>query len=378
VRVSLLDPVSYTLPYDASLAAGLTKRGHEVDLLAAPFAHGPRPAANGYMHREVFFTASSRLLARAPRTRVRLLIKGLDYFPSVSRLKRTIRELDPDVLHVQWLGIPQLDRRWLEQAAKDRPVVFTAHDVLPRRTEHRDDLWRAILTGLDRVVVHGETALERLVALGVGRDRITRIPHPLFAASVESALRPPGGHTLLHFGLLRAAKGLDLLLRALPEIAAAVPDVRLVVAGDPLEPVEPLRALAESLGVDGRIEWRLGYVQEHEIPALMDEATAVVLPYRKIESSGVLATALGHGRPAVVADVGSLGETVREFGAGLVVPPEDPGALAAACIRLLTEKEELAAAFKGTGRARKALTWDAAAEAHERVYEEVLAARGSR
>jgi glycosyltransferase involved in cell wall biosynthesis len=218
--------------------------------------------------------------------------------------------------------------------------------------------------------------VERLVALGVDRESIARIPHPLFAASPGDEVRTPNGHALLHFGLLRSAKGLDVLLRALPGIAAAVPDVRLVVAGDPLEPVEPLHALADELGVGGRVEWRLGYVREEQIPALMDEATAVVLPYRKIESSGVLATALGHGRPAVVTDVGSLGDTVREFGAGLVVSPEDPAELAAACIRLLTDAAALDDAFAGTARAREALTWEKAAEAHERLYEQVLAERG--
>ena len=49
-----------------------------------------------------------------------------------------------------------------------------------------------------------------------------------------------------------------------------------------------------------------------------------MLPYRKIESSGVLATALGYGRPVVVTDVGSLGDTVREFHAGFVAHPNDP------------------------------------------------------
>src|SRR5262249_58651836 len=92
------------------------------------------------------------------------------------------------------------------------------------------------------------------------------------------------------------------------------------------------------------------------VPGLMDEASAVVLPYRKIESSGVLATALGHGRPAVVADVGSLGDTVRRFEAGEVVPSEDPAALAAACARLL-EPGALQRAFQGTEQARMALTW---------------------
>jgi glycosyltransferase involved in cell wall biosynthesis len=90
----------------------------------------------------------------------------------------------------------------------------------------------------------------------------------------------------------------------------------------------------------------------------------------------VLATAIGHGRPVVVTDVGSLGETVRDFGLGEVVPPGDAEALAEACTRLLGDRARLDAAFAGTRAARAALTWDAAAAEHERVYEAALAAHG--
>ena len=116
-----------------------------------------------------------------------------------------------------------------------------------------------------------------------------------------------------------------------------MPDVRLVVAGDQIEPAEPYQELARELGVADRIDWRLRFVTEDEIADVMEEAAVVVLPYREIESSGVLATALGHGRPVVVTDVGSLGDTVREFDAGAVVPPEDPAALADACVAQLRD-----------------------------------------
>ena len=104
----------------------------------------------------------------------------------------------------------------------------------------------------------------------------------------------------------------------------------------------------------------------------MEAATIVVLPYRRIEASGVFGDAIGHSRPVVVSDVGVLGETVRRFAAGEVVPPGDPAALAAACIRLLTDPSLLAAAFAGVEAARKVLTWDSAAEAHERLYAEIV------
>jgi glycosyltransferase involved in cell wall biosynthesis len=360
----LVDPVGYTRPYDHNLATGLARRGHAVELVTARFPHGEPPRPEGYRVHELFFTASARLLRGRPRSRLRVLVKGLEYGPNLRRLRRAIRAVDPDVLHVQWLGLPQLDVRWLRSVARERSVVFTAHDVLPRRTEDKRELWLRIFRAVDRVVVHGEGAVEQLVELGLDRGRIVRIPHPVFDAPAGAEISPPRGRTLLFFGLIRRSKGLDLLLEALP----SVPGARLVVAGDPLEPVEALPS--ES------VDWRLGYVPDADIPALLREATVVVLPYRKIESSGVLATALGHGRPVVVTDVGSLGDTVREYGAGLVVPPEDPAALAEACTRLLTDEHALAAAFAGTARARAELTWDASSEAHEELYDEVVAREG--
>ena len=99
-----------------------------------------------------------------------------------------------------------------------------------------------------------------------------------------------------------------------------------------------------------------------------------MLPYREIESSGVLALALGHGRPAVVSDLGAVGDAVREFGAGRVVPAEDPAALADACVELLTDADALRAAYEGALAARSALTWEEAARAHEALYGELIGA----
>ena len=104
-------------------------------------------------------------------------------------------------------------------------------------------------------------------------------------------------------------------------------------------------------------------------------AALVALPSRRHASSGVLATALGYGRPAVVSDVGSLGAIVREFEAGATAPPDDPPALAAACVELLGDATALARAARGARAARATLTWDGAAEAHERLYETIVAER---
>ncbi len=368
----MLDPPSWTLPYDHALSAALARRGHQVCLLASPFLHGPSPVPAGYAREDVFLPRSSRLLRGRKRSRAGVVLRGLEYAPSVARARRRIDELAPDVVHVQWLGIPRYDRRWLRKLADSYPTVLTAHEVLPRRSEHQVDFWLEIFATVDRVVVHARVSGERLEALGVDPGKIEEIPHPAFETSNGTPIAPPRGTTLLFFGLIREYKGLDILIQALPEVVRAVPEARLVVAGDALDPVEPLRDLAVGLGVADRIEWRLGYVPGERIPELMESATIVVLPYRRIEASGVFADAIGHGRPAVVSDIGFIGEVVRRFGAGEAVPPEDPDALAAACVRLLGDESLLAAAVEGVEAARRALTWDAAAEAHERVYEEIV------
>jgi glycosyltransferase involved in cell wall biosynthesis len=352
MRIALVDPLAYTPPYDHSLAASLAERGHAVTLLTSHFPHGEPPAPMEYGREEVFAPVSTRLFRRS---RMRLAVKGVEYPPSVARLTRRIDRLDPDVVHVQWLPRPELDLRWLRRIATDRPVVLTAHDVLPRRQKARA-VWPEVLETAERVVVHSRRAVEQLAELGLARDRIARVPHPVFEGE---ELPPPQGRTLLFFGLIRDYKGLDVLLSALPEI----PDARLVVAGDPLDPVQPV-------DIDGRVEWRLRFLPDDEVRELMTRAAAVILPYRQLDSSGVLATAIGYRRPVVVSDVGSLGEIVREFGAGEVVPPGDPRALAEAATRLL-EPAALAAAHEGAARAANTLTWERSAEEHDLLYREV-------
>jgi glycosyltransferase involved in cell wall biosynthesis len=242
---------------------------------------------------------------------------------------------------------------------------------MPRR-ERPYGAWREALTLAARVVVHSRQAVERLAEFGIEREKIVRVSHPVFDAPAAARVEPPSGSTLLFFGLIRHYKGLDVLVRALPEIRLRVPDARLVVAGDPLEPIASVQELAASLSVADAIDWRLGFVPDSEIPPLVAGAAVVVLPYREIESSGVLALAFGHGRPAVVSDLGAVGDAVREFGAGRAVPPEDPAALADACTELLTDSATLRAAYDGALAARSALTWEEAARAHEALYGELV------
>jgi glycosyltransferase involved in cell wall biosynthesis len=136
---------------------------------------------------------------------------------------------------------------------------------------------------------------------------------------------------------------------------------RLLVAGDPLEPVDAYRA--------DHVEWRLGYLPDAEIDRALGDATVAVFPYRpELDQSGALLRALGAGVPAIAYDVGGIAEPITRFGAGRVVAPNDVAALAAAIEEVLADPQPARA---GAQRAREVLTWDAAARAHLDLYEEI-------
>jgi glycosyltransferase involved in cell wall biosynthesis len=362
VKIALLDPPSYSPAYDHHLASALGRRGHEVELLTSPFAFGEPPSPDDYRRRELFLTLTGKLLRRAPRSRFRRPLKAVEYGPSVVRLLTHLRRERPHVVNVQWLPAGARDLAWASRLP--RPRILTAHNVLPHEGEANPEQRRRLYGAFDTVVVHTREGVEEVVRFGLSRERVVRIPHGTFNGPIE----PPTGRTLLFFGLIRRYKGLDMLIRALEEI----PDARLVVAGDPVEPIKDLKTLALRHQVENRIDWRLGYLPEAEVTRLMREATLTVFPYLWGESaSGALSLALGHGRPAVVTEV--LREPIEDYGAGAVVPAGKPNLLADAIRRLLDDPAALDEAFRGTERARRGLSWDAIAEAHERLYSDLVA-----
>ncbi len=356
MRVVLSDPAGFTPSYDHELAVALGRAGADVELVTSPFRFGVSSySADGYRRSELFYPLSSRLFRRS---RLRVPLKVLEHPFGTAAMVAKRR----DVLHVQWFAAAPLDR-WLFHARG--PLVFTAHDLLPRRTVGRARLWRDLFARFDRVVVHSERGRETLADFGVPRERLCKIPMPVFPSEPRYE---DDGHTLSCIGLIRPYKGLGDAIEA----ARRAQGARLVVAGEPLEPVEPYRRAAGSLPVD----WRLSYQSEAEITELLARTTLTLFPYKpEIDMSAVLMRSLGAGVPAVVYDIGGLAEPVREFGAGRVVAGGDVDGLAAAIAELLGDGQALEDARAGARRARESLTWNASAAAHLDLYNNLIAGR---
>jgi glycosyltransferase involved in cell wall biosynthesis len=367
MRVQIVDPAAYTPPYDHALAGAVARAGADVELVTCRFPYGPVPQEEGYEVRELFYRRSSRP-GIGPRRR--RLLRAAEHIPDMLRYRREAEAAD--VVHYQWLPVPALDRRLLPPK---RPRVYTMHWRLPPAGSRIARTLTRLLAEMDAVVVHTDHGAERLRSdFGVPSDRLRVIPHGAFDYLTRQAeevplpeeLRATDAPVILAFGLVRPYKGTDVLLEAFQRLDGA----ELWIVGMPRMPLGELRAMAES--ARGTVRFVDRFVPDPEIPAFMRRADIVVLPYRNIEQSGVLYTALAFGRPLVLSAVGGFPE-IAEHGAARLVPPEDPDQLATVLEELLRHREArdaLGAAAATT--AGTVYSWDRIGEATVELYRELL------
>jgi glycosyltransferase involved in cell wall biosynthesis len=361
MRVHVVDPPAYTPPYDHALSGALAAAGADVTLVTSAFPYGEVPRADGYRLDERFY----RRTAGAPGGTLRRLTRLAVHVPDMLAYRRAAAAAD--VVHLQWLAVGQVDERLLPR----RPLVLTAHDVLPREPRPgQRAAQRRLYARVDAVVVHSEHGRGRLVdGLGVPADKVEVIPHGVLRPPGDAGLPPElaavDGPVVLFFGLLRPYKGLDVLLEAWRGIDGA----ELWVVGMPRMDTAPLRAAAPP-----GVRFVERFLPDAQVGALFRRADLAVLPYREIDQSGVLFTALGAGTPLVLSAVGGFPE-VAAAGAAELVAPGDPAALHAAIARLLADpgaRERLAAGARRAAAERYG--WEAIAARHLALYARLGAA----
>jgi glycosyltransferase involved in cell wall biosynthesis len=391
MRVHVVDPSAYTPPYDHALCAALAGAGAQVELYTSRFAHGSVAPAVGYARRELFY----RLASRVPDARARRAVKLAEHVPDMLRYRRAARTAD--VVHFQWLAVQHVDGHLLPTArsavAARRPLVLTAHDVLPREARPgQRAAQRRLYDRFDAVVVHSQHGRARLVEeLGVDARRVHVIPHGVFAhlaaggdggdrdggttagTSAGAIAGTPGASScapfatdkpmVLCFGLMRPYKGIDVLLEAW----RGIDEAELWIAGAPRMDISPLLAAAPP-----GVRFVPRFIGDGELPAYFRRADLVVLPYREIDQSGVLFTALAFGKPLLLSDVGGFPE-IAATGAARTFPAGDPDALRGALRELLDDadaRRKLAA--RARGLADGEYSWDAIARRTLGLYEGLL------
>ncbi|MDX6744628.1 glycosyltransferase family 4 protein [Actinocorallia sp. A-T 12471] len=211
-------------------------------------------------------------------------------------------------------------------------AVALCHNVLPHEPKPYDGpLMRALLRRVGTVLTHTPEQGALAESLTDAEVRVAELPMHLPASGGQEGRGGGGG--LLFFGIVRPYKGLDVLLRALPE------GVRLTVAGEFWAGLDETRELIASLGIGDRVDLRPGYLPAEEIPGLLRAADALVLPYRSATASQNVLMAFEHGTPVVATRVGGFPAQVRDGIDGVLADPDDPVGLRAAIEKLLADPD---------------------------------------
>jgi glycosyltransferase involved in cell wall biosynthesis len=285
------------------------------------------------------------------------------------RLRRAVNGFAPHVVHLQD-SLANDPRLLLAAGAWPRRYALTVHDVerhpgdRPANLRQRE-LWRALVRGAGLIFVHGDALRERLIAEQHPRATVVVVPQ---GSDPPAAAPLPERPSLLLFGRLSFYKGVDTLLDAMPLVWEQAPDVRLTIAGEGEVAHHP--ALS-----DQRVRLVSGHVPDADVPGLFAAATCVVLPYREASQSAVAALAKRHGRGLIVTDVGALAEAAGG-GAGRVVAPEDPVALARAILEVAgTPEVAVAMSSAAIAAVRDSLSWERVAGATLDAYRRILIPR---
>jgi phosphatidylinositol alpha-1,6-mannosyltransferase len=258
---------------------------------------------------------------------------------------------------------------WGGEVAEDRRRARTAE--MKRRS-----LWKTYRRA-DHIIANSRFTRDLLRAGGIDAGKVS-VVHPGTDAkqfrpqardeALASSLGLAGRRVGLSVGTLKARKGQDMTLRALPEVIRHVPEAVYAICG--AGPAEAkLRELARSLGLGAQVRF-LGKIPTEQLPALYNLADVFTMPNRRLPDSGdvegfgiVFLEASACELPVIGGRTGGVGDAVADGESGLLVDGDSPDEIAHAIVRLLRDRG-LARRLGKAGRRRVCggLTWDHSAE----------------
>jgi len=320
---------------------------------------------------------------------IKLPFNNRPYFSTVKEIFSVVREFGPGIIHVQTMISARKDwLLFLLAGLSGARVVFTAHNVMPHEdAENRaffmKTAFRIIYANSRKIIAHSNfTKGEIMRIFGQAAEKIHVIPHGNYAFFRTHEISQQVARqklnialdkkVILNFGAMRHYKGIEVLLEAMSLLCRRHSEVVLLLAGKPMHvPPGYFSQLITQYGLDANVILKAEYIPASDIPYIFFAGDLAVLPYKHIDTSGSIQLAYGFSKPVVATRTGSMPEVVDHNVNGLLVPPDDPQALAEAMEKILFDPE----AVKRMGAASMALaigkfSWQSIAQKTCALYRE--------
>jgi glycosyltransferase involved in cell wall biosynthesis len=244
---------------------------------------------------------------------------------------RTIKKLKPDLIIVRyWMPFLAPSMGTILKIAKSNKhtkIICISDNIVPHEKRTGDKLLTSyFIKFIDSFVVMSQTVMADLKNLGVKKP-IQLLSHPLFdhygtlldqKIARQELLLPQDRPLLLFFGLIRAYKGLDLLIHAMSDERVKKTRATLLVAGEFYENKDKYLNLVKEMNLEGSIIFHDEFIPEDKVQFYFSAADVLVQPYKTATQSGVTPLAMHFNLPMVVTNAGGLKEMVVEGETGFV------------------------------------------------------------
>jgi len=302
--------------------------------------------------------------------------KGLLSYRNISK----VQELDPDIVHDPTDEFPQVSVfSYLADAYEDQPYVVTKHEVEHGGASPILKVADAVMSLVpdfpkEAAITHSEEQETALQQQDRNIESTEVIPHGVYSffKDFDYDTPPEENNHVLFFGSLIPPKGVEFLVRAVPQVVDELPDFQLTIAGDGTLS-ENCQEIADEYS--DHVTLRDDFIPNDEVGTLFERTQLVALPYREgwqTGHSGTLSTAFAFGKPVVTSAIGDFPELVEDSGAGRTVEPENPDALATAMVDILTDEDRRESMATASAELGERLSWENIGEQHIDLYYRLL------
>ena len=266
--------------------------------------------------------------------RIKRWVNSCNPFNWVS-VGRKIRKMQPDMLITcYWMAFFApcygIIERIVKGNGKTRCLALV-HNMIPHEPSLLDKLFAPFyVKSTDGFVALSDSVVKDIDKLDKCRKPKTFSPHPIYDHYGERMSKVDACELLkldadkdymLFFGLVRAYKGLDLLLDAMGKMHDKLPNLRLLIAGEFYEQEEGYREQIKNLGLTEKVIIRNEFIPDADLRLYFGAADLIVQPYKTATQSGVTQVAFHFEKPMLVTNVGGLGEIVHDHKMGYAVHP---------------------------------------------------------